>query len=407
MKKLLGVAVVIWFACFGGFAAAETMKQPRGKNWLALTSTPDKDVAIGIARFERGQTDSIRVVRSKNGRYAVVAGPFRARTMMQFRALAMAKDFSNLPKDAMLNDGSRYVKTVWQLSGADSTAMQSYALGKPVQLSAGALSVRVSGEKLSIANAYTSIDGADNKGKFHFDIGKDYVPDEQTSADAMSSEEFYHAAVVKLIADSDTPQIVVTQFSGGAHCCTQTYIASRDATASAWSLIETPPRDGDGFSYEDVDGDGAQELVGVDNAFLYAFDSYAASSAPLQIHKLREGKLVDVTLEPAMHHRLVQDLARMEWEAKVQPEVSKGNGYLAAWVAAKIRLGQGDEAWKVFIRQYDRHSSFGPQFCKSGKSVDNCSGEDLKPIPIPKALAQFLRDNSYGPLPKGAEALLK
>ena len=397
---------LLGMSCFGTLALAENFKQPRNKNWLALASTSDKDQAIGIARHVRWEANSVRVVRAVNGYFAVIAGPYAARDIGQFRASAAGKNFNSLPKDALLSDGSRYVETVWQEIGDGSIGLHSYSLGKPVQLSAGAFVVRVSAEKLGSENAYTKIDGKDDKGEFHFEIGKDVPLEEQSSAEMMRSESFFHAAAVKLIAGSDSPQVVVTQFSGGAHCCTATYIAARDASAGAWSLTTSAPRDGDGFTYEDVDGDGAKELIAVDNAFLYAFDSYAGSVAPIQIYKLRDGKLQDVSLEPAMHSRLVQDLAGMEWEAKVQQDTRKTNGYLAGWVAAKIRLGQGDEAWRVFMRDYDHTSTFGPQECKSGKTVDDCAADDLQPIAIPKALAQFLSDNGYTPLPKAAQAEL-
>ena len=223
----------------------------------------------------------------------------------------------------------------------------------------------------------------------------------------MMGENYFRAAAVKLIGGSETPQLVVTHFTGGTHCCTETYIIGREPGSDAFSFITAGARDGEGFAYDDVDGDGLKEMISVDNAFYYAFDSYAGSMAPIQIYKVKAGKLEDVSSEPVMHARLVQDLASMEWEAKLSPEIAKTNGYLAGWVASKIRLGEGDAAWKVFMRDYDRHSDFGPQECLTGQKIDDCPEGNLKAIPIPRALAAFLAQNGYIPLPATALAEMK
>ena len=84
----------------------------------------------------------------------------------------------------------------------------------------------------------------------------------------------------------------------------------------------------------------------------------------------------------------------------------KENGFLAGWVAAKIRLGQGGDAWQVVTENMKMDTGFGPQECTSGQSIDDCPADNLKQIPVLKALADFLKENGYGPLPDAAEALL-
>jgi hypothetical protein len=56
---------------------------------------------------------------------------------------------------------------------------------------------------------------------------------------------------------------------------------------------------------------------------------------------------------------------------------------------------------------YEKQSDFGPQECATGQKVEDCKAEDLRAIPFPKALAEFLRERDYGPLPEAAQALLK
>jgi serine protease Do len=184
-------------------------------------------------------------------------------------------------------------------------------------------------------------------------------------------------------------------------------VVARSNGSAGWALLNAGNLDGGGYGFEDVDGDGTQELISVDNSFFYAFDSYAASMAPVRIAKLRDAKIEDVTDEPAMKSRLKQDLASMEFFTKVNPEMWKVNGYLAAWAANKIRLGQGDDAWETVTENIDKNSGFGPQECSIGQSVGDCPADNLKPVPILKGLASFLKEGGYGPLPDAAEALLR
>jgi serine protease Do len=389
------------------YVQAEDLHLTGKKHWLAIASDKDKDVAIGIARRQYGFQDDVRVVFSKSGFYGVIAGPYEADTIQQLKTADKNDRFGELPKDALLSGGANYTETVWQPVVPAGGSAVPYTISKTAEFSTGALSVKVMAEKPGSNSSYTVVDGKDGQGTFHFDLGRDLPPDQQMSADALTSGNYNQASVVKLLAKADTPQVIITNFSGGAHCCTDTTILAREQGSAAWAAIKGTTLDGSGYWFEDVDGDGGQELLSVDNAFNYAFGSYADSNAPIKIARLSGGKLEDVSEEPEMHSRLLQDLAGMEFSAKLRPELWQSNGFLAGWVAAKIRLGQGDAAWAKFMANYDKQDNFGPQTCETGQKVDNCPSDQLKAIPIPKALAEFLRDNGYAPLPKAAEAELK
>jgi serine protease Do len=97
----------------------------------------------------------------------------------------------------------------------------------------------------------------------------------------------------------------------------------------------------------------------------------------------------------------------MEFSAKINPDLWKSNGFLVAWVASKIRLGDGDEAWAKFMASYDKNSDFGPQICTTGQKVDDCPAGKLKAQPIPEGFAEFLEANGYYPLPRDAAKLIK
>jgi serine protease Do len=377
----------------GGWAEAQSLKLSGKQHWLAVASTKDLDTAIGIAR--QYPSNKAQVVSSQNGYYAIILGPYRGANLVSIKK--GDENFPEIPRDAMLTDGARYTGTVWK-APADAASLATYEIDKPVQLSSGEVTVSVGLEKIADDKFSTVVLGGEKSGpSFRFTAAPD---GEYTDLGSQ-------AGFMKLDAKASLPQIVLTRFSGGAHCCTSTWIVQKPEGGAGWSMIDTGKLDGGGYSFEDVDGDGGMELISIDNHFLYAFDSYAGSFAPIMISKLRDGRVADVNDEPAMQSRLKQDLAGMEFQAKMNPDLWKSNGYLAGWIASKMRLGQGNEAWRIVVRNIDLNSGFGPQECTSGQKIDDCPVDNMKPIPVLKGLANFLKENGYGPLPDAAEKLLQ
>jgi serine protease Do len=401
-KKL--ILLVLASSVLIGVAEAETLALTGKMRWLALASAKDKDVAIGIARRSNYMANTVKMVSSKSGYYGVIVGPFAAQSIIELKKQDKDGRLGDLPSDALLSKGDNYIDTVWQAKQGGIGAI-AYSIDKSAEFSSGSLSIKIQGQKLEPDHAYTSTNGKDGFGTFNFDIGKDLPTEELASAEEFAGLEYNKAAVAKLSAQSPLPQVVVTNYTGGAHCCTMTSILSRDTEQAAWSKTKGEILDGDGYWFEDLDGDGSLEMMSVDNRFLYAFDSYAGSVAPIKIGKYQNGKIEDVTDTPAMHSRLVQDLAAIEFEAKLRPEIWKENGFLAGWMASKIRLGEGDAAWKKVARNMKDDIGFGPQICKSGQKIEDCPSDQLKSVPILKGLATFLKESGYVPLPAAAEAL--
>jgi hypothetical protein len=392
MRKLL-IGLILCVACLSSATAqAENLRLFGNKHWLAVASTKDLDVAIGIARHL--QSSGAQVVSSQSGFYAIVLGPFEGNSVEQLKR--KDPNFPELPPDALLSNGARYTGVAWKAAELPSV-MISYDVDRPAQLLSGDLAVELKLQKMNEDQYTTHVTGVEKgQASFTFEVGKDgeYA---NTPSDA---------AFLKLDPKSTAPQLLFTRYTGGAHCCTKTWIAVKPDGAVGWSLIDAGTLDGGGYFFEDVDGDGALELMSVDNRFLYAFDSYAGSYAPLKIFKLRGGRLDDVSEEPEMRSRLLQDVASMEFTAKLEPSTWKSNGFLAGWVASKIRLGQGSDAWQTVIENYDKASEFGPQECNTGQSLDDCPPENLKSLPFLKSLASHLKEAGYYPLPDSAEALL-
>lgn len=377
-----------------GWSAPVPFLQPSEK-WLAVASTKDVDEAKGIANYYAWK--GARVMAAREGWLAVVLGPFKAKTVDDVKA-AEPNLAEELPKDALLSSGKNYLEQVWYQAPLEPSSgpLGEYGPNKPAHFSSGdlAVEVRMSGDENNPGP--TTITGTAN-GQQAFTFA--------TPADFATNGS--NAGLLRLDPATDDPQIVVTRYTGGAHCCTMTWIITKPKGAASWTMIEGQMLDGGGYSYEDVDGDSTLEMVNVDNSFLYAFESYAGSFSVQRYSQLRGGKINDITNTPAMRPFLKQQLAWLNFNAKLHPEIWKANGFLAAWVANKNILGEGEEAWVKMEKNFEIDNSFGPQECTSGQKVEECPFENLKPIPFPRALAQFLQDKDYGPLPEAAQALLK
>ena len=149
------------------------------------------------------------------------------------------------------------------------------------------------------------------------------------------------ASIAEIDPNNVRPEVYFSSFSGGVHCCTQVVVATQ--VGDKWAAVPVGSFDGDGDFLNDVDGDGTAEIVAVDNRFLYEFDCYACSAAPLKILTVRRGKLVDASGE-------IQFLpAHREWLRQMEANVAAeqrwtSRGFLAGWVASKARVGEGAAA---------------------------------------------------------------
>ncbi|ODS01973.1 hypothetical protein AUC69_00240 [Methyloceanibacter superfactus] len=72
------------------------------------------------------------------------------------------------------------------------------------------------------------------------------------------------------------------------------------------------------------------------------------------------------------------------------------NGFLAGYVAQKIRLGEGKEAWALMKQYYDRNTDWGLEICDQelDGETGECPGETQK-VTFPEALERMLKKNGY------------
>lgn len=212
-----------------------------------------------------------------------------------------------------------------------------------------------------------------------------------TGPDTGLSDPPVSVQVADLDPGNPYPEVVVSFFTGGAHCCSVTKALTGNADGSAWTRVDVGEFDGGPMLAVDLDATGSYEFETRDNAFLYAFACYACSQAPLQILALKDGQVVDVSGEPRFKP------AHAAWLKNMLVGVPEKdvNGFLAGYVAQKIRLGEGREAWDLMLEYYDRDTDWGLDVCSiEPDEAGACPGETEK-LTFPDALERMLEKNGY------------
>ena len=152
------------------------------------------------------------------------------------------------------------------------------------------------------------------------------------------------------VAPNGTPTFEVDLYTGGAHCCEQSFFAI-GGSHPAWIAHDW---ENPGFLGERIDG--RYYFVSGDNRFAYAFASYAGSWLPSQIWTIRRRKLVDVTrTEPG----LVRADARRAWRWYLGPQgrrdpTERGVGILAGWCGDEYLIHRGAYCQRALVKAQAR-----------------------------------------------------
>lgn len=182
--------------------------------------------------------------------------------------------------------------------------------------------------------------------------------------------------------NNGTAEVLVSAYSGGAHCCTNYSIYSWQD--SEFVASETGYLDGGGGSFEDLNGDGLTEFVTVDNSFLYRFSSYAGSFPPTMIYTFQDGQLEETTRQ---HEDELRSHAWQMYQA-VEDNPEFPNGILAGYVAQKILLGEYQEGWDYMLAHYNPDDDWGLTINMGGEEVGRYYS-------FPLALKAFLVEQGY------------
>lgn len=212
-----------------------------------------------------------------------------------------------------------------------------------------------------------------------------------------SGYERMEMALYRLDATSTLPQVIVSAYTGGAHCCEVSSLFGQMPDGT-WKETDLGQSDGDGTpTIVDAAHDGRAEIQEVDPAFLYTFASYAGSYPPLILKRYHAGQMETVTRDPAFRPYLARQLAgaQKEWLADDRPEP---NGFLAYYVATKAELGEFGQGWQYMLKhaEYRTDDMFGISACDMKPAgTEQCTPEERKSVPFPQALAYFLQKNGY------------
>jgi hypothetical protein len=200
------------------------------------------------------------------------------------------------------------------------------------------------------------------------------------------------ASIAEIDPGNSHPEVYFSSYSGGAHCCSLVIVA--EDLNGEWVGVGIGEFDGDGNFLDDLDGDGLAEIVMPDNRFLYAFDGYAGSAAPLAVTTVLGGRVFDISADP----RFVP--AHRAWLRQVESNVEaekrwSSEGHLAGWVATKIRVGEGADAWQELAANWRSTADSSKEVCLTGGDLDSCPKKSRAALDFPERLRLFLEQTGY------------
>lgn len=197
-------------------------------------------------------------------------------------------------------------------------------------------------------------------------------------------------AVSRLNPTDPVAQVLVSSFSGGAHCCVRLLVL--ESREGAWRTSDLGSWDGDSVALPtDLDGDGDREFQFRDQAFLYAFAPYADSWSPPVVEALVNGRVEDVSDAPGYRAVFTSDAAQTRTAC-----LERSNGACASYVASSARAGHLDAAWAEMLDAYDQAADWDlPVACRIRTSAACPAGAELMFSTYPEALQWFLGEHGY------------
>jgi len=355
--------------------AAEPFETSGNVRWVVFASRQNSDEAIGLARRYGNEFGPVQVLSTSNGWYAIAAGPLPVSDPSGLKKALSTSWW--VPKDTFLSKGRTFLERVWQSPRSPVLATASTEDGKPRIAADEGVEARIVIE----GSGKSVLASASGKAmKIPLDDGDSF----NTSVSL---------SLARLDPSSPFPQIVIRYFTGGAHCCTDMKIAT--FLDGRWRLVQVGQFDIDGPAIEDLNSDGVARLVGKGDAFDYAFAAYSLSCAPPKILRLEGARIVDVSKSPKFQRPLRQMLLAAESESP--PEQWKSNGFLGGWVALKILIGDGAEAWTRMLALYDRNSDWDLNVCTvETKLGEQCPANALLRRDFPTAPRELLVSRGHG-----------
>lgn len=191
------------------------------------------------------------------------------------------------------------------------------------------------------------------------------------------------------------PVLMFQSFSGGAHCCNSIQLAG--FSSGKLRAVDLGSWDGDYVKPPvDLNGDGLADFVFSDDAFLYAFASYASSFAPPKILNVRGGKVVDISRNGGFSNLFAQSRTKAREQCLSGSSGDTRNGACPAYVASAARVGNLDSAWREMVGAYDASYEWDlPMGCDVRSRGPCPRGHEIQFKSYPEALLHFLKSLGY------------
>ncbi len=200
--------------------------------------------------------------------------------------------------------------------------------------------------------------------------------------------------IVELDSSNPHPEVLLSSFTFGAHCCRETKILTSDVTGKQWVEVSLGYFDGSPIEATDPLKKSQYIIHTYDNRFLYRFGCYACSAAPSIILQLIGTEFHNVTRKPqylSIHKENLRDMEeRLNDALKEDP-----NGFLAGYVANKALVGELWSGWRIMLKNYNIDTDWGLKECEEGVDANgNCKGEEIT-YDFPAALKKFSTETGY------------
>lgn len=149
------------------------------------------------------------------------------------------------------------------------------------------------------------------------------------------------------ITGNSKPDIILTEYTGGAHCCFVFHVYEIDAPGTLRELVTVDGRDGGRF--EDFDGDTLPEFITEDWSLAYELTCFACLRYPTVILKFDGEAYVPAielmrTPEPTESpSQVARRIYREQEESQLDPRDA-----LFGEMLYRIYTGHADSAWQCF-----------------------------------------------------------
>jgi len=154
------------------------------------------------------------------------------------------------------------------------------------------------------------------------------------------------------INGDEVPEVIVDNYTGGAHCCSAYAIFSLGKNLK---LIDLLYGEHSYFNFKDLDGDGKYEAIGRDWIFAYWNTSFAGSPSPEVILRWKNGKYrlaADLMKKPPPAKKeLLKITAKLKKNAELDEEKPEKLQWTPEWWAVMVKLiytGNGNLAWEFY-----------------------------------------------------------